>query len=134
MASGVAAVILVCSPPQQRNKSEIACCLGELDMVKAKNNEGPEAVDSLPCQVFPAKEAKQGSGRTQECTLALTQFQSMAKVFGAPLAPEKTEGPSTCLVFLGIQLDTVKMEARLPQEKVMKIIDMLEVAIKAPKL
>ena len=34
-----------------------------------------------------------------------------------PLALEKVEGPSTTLPFLGITLDTIKMEARLPEDK-----------------
>ena len=36
---------------------------------------------------------------------------------GIPLALEKVAGPSTSLNFLGITLDTVRMEARLPVDK-----------------
>ena len=36
---------------------------------------------------------------------------------GIPLAEEKLEGPTTCLVFLGILIDTVRGELRLPQYK-----------------
>ncbi|XP_053575641.1 tetratricopeptide repeat protein 1 [Bombina bombina] len=32
----------------------------------------------------------------------------MAK-FGVPLAEDKTQGPATCLVFLGIEIDTLEM-------------------------
>jgi len=39
-----------------------------------------------------------------------------------PIAPEKVEGPSTCLVFLGIELDTVLLEMRLPQDKLQDIL------------
>jgi len=38
-----------------------------------------------------------------------------------PLAPHKTLGPTTQLVFLGITLDTVKMEASLPDDKLNRI-------------
>ena len=34
---------------------------------------------------------------------------------------EKVEGPSTQLSFLGITLDNVRMEARLPIDKLMRI-------------
>ena len=34
-----------------------------------------------------------------------------------PVAPEKVEGPSTSLTFLGIELDTVHLEMRLPHDK-----------------
>jgi len=40
---------------------------------------------------------------------------------GVPLALEKVENPTTALPFLGIVLDTVKMEARLPAEKLLKL-------------
>ena len=41
------------------------------------------------------------------------------------MAPEKTIGPVTCLTFLGIELDTVRQEARLPQEKLTKSLHMI---------
>jgi len=39
-----------------------------------------------------------------------------------PTAPHKTEGPTTCLEYLGIILDSHHMEARLPLEKVKRIL------------
>ena len=39
-----------------------------------------------------------------------------------PLAPEKTEGPSSTITFLGITIDTVKGELRLPAEKLTRLI------------
>lgn len=36
---------------------------------------------------------------------------------GVPMAPEKTIGPKTVLSFAGIELDTWKSEAHLPQDK-----------------
>ena len=43
------------------------------------------------------------------------------KNLGVPIAPNKTEGPRTTLEFMGIILDTVRMEARLPVDKVERI-------------
>ena len=37
------------------------------------------------------------------------------------MAPKKTEGPSTKLVFLGIELDTVSLTLSLPQEKLERL-------------
>ncbi|XP_075139535.1 uncharacterized protein LOC142214486 [Leptodactylus fuscus] len=56
------------------------------------------------------------------CAVQYTSFDTavswwVAGKFGVPLAPEKTEGPSTCLSFLGIMIDTVLMEFCLPNEK-----------------
>ena len=39
------------------------------------------------------------------------------KELGVPLATHKLVGPTTCLTFLGIEIDTLAMELRLPQKK-----------------
>ena len=44
-------------------------------------------------------------------------FIKMCGDLGVPLATGKTVGPSTALQFLGITLDAVSMEARLPEDK-----------------
>ena len=44
----------------------------------------------------------------------------MCDELGVPMAPEKTVGPSSVLSFAGIELDTCKMEARLPLDKLSK--------------
>lgn len=50
-------------------------------------------------------------GRTLEC------FQAVCDYFGVPLAGDKTVPPCQELEFLGITFDTVRMEFRLPTEK-----------------
>jgi hypothetical protein len=42
-----------------------------------------------------------------------------------PIAPNKTEGPTTKLVFLGIFLDTLAMEASLPDDKLIRIREVI---------
>ena len=37
--------------------------------------------------------------------------------FGLPIAWDTLEGPSPCLTFLGFELDSVRGEIRLPQQK-----------------
>ena len=44
---------------------------------------------------------------------------------GIPLSAKKTVGPTKCLEYLGIILDSEKMEARLPQDKLARICEML---------
>lgn len=44
---------------------------------------------------------------------------------GLPLK-EKIEGPTCMITFLGILLDSTKMEIRLPDEKVLELQSMLE--------
>ena len=39
------------------------------------------------------------------------------KQLGIPLAPEKIVGPTTCIVYLGITIDSIRMEICLPEDK-----------------
>ena len=49
-----------------------------------------------------------------ECANSLSITKQCCDLTGTPLEQEKIEGPSTCLPFLGIELDTAAMEIRLP--------------------
>ena len=40
---------------------------------------------------------------------------------GIPMAAHKTEGPTQCLTFLGIELDSARMRARLPDDKLAEL-------------
>lgn len=55
-----------------------------------------------------------------KCRSDLNQFIDMCRAIGVPIAHEKTEGPATALQFAGITLDSIKMEARLPEDKLRK--------------
>ena len=48
-------------------------------------------------------------------------FTEVCERLGVPLAFEKVEGPSTSFTFLGITLDTSRMEICLPDEKLLHI-------------
>ena len=58
-----------------------------------------------------------GAPDSQECAHNLRVLTDICKVLGIPLAIEKIEGPSVCIIFLGIELDARTMTMRLPQEK-----------------
>lgn len=60
------------------------------------------------------------------CSFQLSTFRFMMSRFGVPLSEEKTEGPRTSLSFLGIELDTVEMVFRLPQDKLDKLLGLIE--------
>ena len=60
------------------------------------------------------------SPSTELCQKQLDTFFMLCSYLGIPMAPERTVGPSTTIAFAGIELDTVLMEARLPQEKLDK--------------
>lgn len=61
-----------------------------------------------------------GPPRSDICQKNLEAIQQVCHWLGIPLALEKVEGPSTSLGFLGITLDTVRMEARLPADKLQR--------------
>ena len=48
-------------------------------------------------------------------------IQQTCQNLGIPLALEKLEGPAHSLTFLGIEMDTIRTEARLPQDKLTRI-------------
>ena len=52
------------------------------------------------------------------CRDDLAGLLELAKDIGIPIAKEKTEGPLTSITFLGIEIDTVSRELRLPMGKV----------------
>ena len=61
----------------------------------------------------------------QSCENLLSRFISLCNYLGVPIAPEKTVGPETELPFFGITLDSIRMEARLPEDKLEKCRTML---------
>ena len=58
-----------------------------------------------------------GPPTSNRCGKDLEEVKSTCEWLGIPLAMEKVTGSTTLLTFLGITLDTVQMEARLPPEK-----------------
>ena len=56
------------------------------------------------------------------CQTSLANMLSIFKIIGIPIAEDKTQGPSQVLEFMGILLDTIKMQARLPPDKIEKIL------------
>ena len=42
---------------------------------------------------------------------------STCSVLGVPLEPSKLVRPVTCLTFLGIKIDTIALQIRLPEDK-----------------
>ena len=50
----------------------------------------------------------------------------LATRLGLPVEPSKVEGPSTSLTFLGIEVDTVSRELRLPKDKLLRLKGVIE--------
>ena len=60
------------------------------------------------------------------CLSHLKKFLTMADALGVPMKPDKTVLPCTTITFVGIELDSVLMEKRLPAEKLIKIRHLLQ--------
>ncbi len=59
------------------------------------------------------------------CKAHLDMFISLCNFLGIPIAPDKTFGPSTTLTFAGIELDSLRREARLPRDKIAKCVQLI---------
>lgn len=66
-----------------------------------------------------------GPADSPTCLRALEDMLLLCSAVQAPLKPEKVLGPSPVLVILGIELDTVQMQARLPEEKLTTLLEEL---------
>lgn len=66
-----------------------------------------------------------GAAGTDICAKRLAAIHQAAQLVGIPLSPEKCEGPTTRMVFLGIELDSIEMSARLPADKLADLIALL---------
>lgn len=62
-----------------------------------------------------------GAPGTQECAQALATVRRVFRLLGLPIALDKLEGPVWCLTFLGIEIDTIAMELRLPLQKLREL-------------
>lgn len=75
-----------------------------------------------------------GPAGSNICAVLLGTLQHLADRFGVPLAPEKTEGPTVTITFLGIEIDSMRMECRLPKDKLVKLQEEVRGTIGVRKL
>lgn len=67
-----------------------------------------------------------GAPNTDEGSRALSIALRVLQHLGVPVAVHKTEGPATLVVFLGILIDTIAFELRLPPEKLERLRALIE--------
>ena len=75
-----------------------------------------------------------GRGGTSECADSLQKCFDFCKEVGIPVKQKKTVFPTTCAPIHGIDLDTVKMEARLPKDKLSELKLLLQTYIHKKKI
>ena len=66
-----------------------------------------------------------GPPESTSCQRDLETLLDSAKILGIPISAHKTEGPTTKLVFLGIEIDTSAGQLRLPDDKLQRMKDLL---------
>ncbi len=66
-----------------------------------------------------------GPPRAPLCREYLLKLQTECHLLGVPLAPHKTEGPTTCLTFLGIEIDSTAAQLRHPADKLRRLLLLL---------
>ena len=67
-----------------------------------------------------------GSPEARTCDDNKRLILEVCHELGVKVSPEKVEGPSSCLTVLGIEVDTMSWEMRLPREKCQEYLDRLE--------
>ena len=60
------------------------------------------------------------------CQHSLDTTVPLCSSLGLPVAPHKLEGPTTCLTFLGIEIDSLKFELRLPPAKLRRLQGLIQ--------
>ncbi|XP_056009466.1 uncharacterized protein LOC130051521 [Ostrea edulis] len=103
-----------------RSSPRIFDCLAEAICWIATHNYGIKHILHLLDDFITFEEPE----KCGERNMALLML--IFKRLNIPIAKHKTEGPDTTITFLGITLDSVKMEARLPPEKISRIISFLD--------
>lgn len=95
-----------------RSAPYIFNCLADAVSWILQNNYGIEHMYHCPDDFLTV-----GATDTQECHSNLLLIRELFGHLKIPIADDKLEGPATLIVFLGILLDTIRLEARLPPDK-----------------
>lgn len=67
-----------------------------------------------------------GKKDSNDCLDLMNSFTGVCSDLGVPIAVEKSVGPVTVLKFLGLEIDTIDMVVRIPQDKLFKLRSLLE--------
>jgi hypothetical protein len=85
----------------------ILCYFWKISNIFA-NRTGLETLDHYLDDLFSA-----GQDSTNDCQMLMSAFQELCVELGIPLAEDKRNGPTTTIMFLCLEIDTVLMLVRL---------------------
>eukprot|EP00105_Crassostrea_gigas_P040664 XP_019924812.1 PREDICTED: uncharacterized protein LOC105333150 [Crassostrea gigas] len=66
-----------------------------------------------------------GPPSSQKCLSDVNNFENLCQRLGVPLKQSKTILPTTCLAIYGIEVDSVHMISRLPEDKLVNLRQLL---------
>ena len=75
-----------------------------------------------------------GEKTYKSCKELMVLFKSIMDNLGVPLADEKTAGPTQIIIFLGLELDSIKMEVRIPLDKITEVVQKIEFVLSQKKV
>lgn len=75
-----------------------------------------------------------GPPNSPDCQNDLNKFLAFCSDIGVPIKEEKTENARTVITFMGLELDSNNMQARLPQDKLIKLQSQLASMAKRRKV
>ncbi len=75
-----------------------------------------------------------GATSSDECRVAMHSLLQVFEDLGVPVAQEKLEGPTTCLTFWGLEIDSSTMQLRLPTEKLAATAGSRPILVASPVL
>ena len=74
-----------------------------------------------------------GKPGSNECHCIMKNFEDCMSDLGVPIATEKTEGPKTVIIFLGLVIDSELLQVRIPLEKIQDITNKILVLLSKEK-
>ena len=66
------------------------------------------------------------SGSQEECRKHMLSMSSLLSELGVPIADDKTCGPAQSISYLGIEIDALAQEVRLPADKLKELLQLLK--------
>ena len=74
-----------------------------------------------------------GRSGSNECSEIMAHFKQCMFDLGVPIALEKTEGPKTIIIFLGLEIDTELLQIKMPQTKIQELVNKITLLLAKEK-
>ena len=75
-----------------------------------------------------------GEKDSENCQILVDTFSSLCDEVGVPIAENKSVGPTTVLVFLGLEIDSIAMTIRIPLHRIDELRKLLEAMLSKRKV